>query len=158
MILPDDGYYGLPSKVWEDLCIQAEDMLYEKNIGQHIVGIYPFSFLIENPKKHEEFKGLYILYIDSIENIINPFSKPNDKTHNYKENDLIISFTDLHFWSSRIGREFPDCNIPLENDIIYQDDSIDSIISAAIEYNTTKTEKDKELLAQEVINFYRFML
>jgi hypothetical protein len=37
----NDFYYGLPQEIWDALVLEAEDLLSEEQIGNHIVGLYP---------------------------------------------------------------------------------------------------------------------
>lgn len=128
-----DIYYDISTKRWDDLCIQAEDLLLDKDIGQHIVGLYPYgerTFGLESKPP-----GLLALYIGSIEDVISPFKKQNMYQFSVNDNSSIL-FIELRDWIQKLSLVGPDMThmTACFHDIIQQEDSIDKIISITRDY------------------------
>jgi hypothetical protein len=134
-------YYGLPQYMWDNLLLEAEDLLRNEHIGMHLVGIYPAGariFGIESAPP-----GLLCLYVDTVESLINPFCNLQNKDGIYhvRESNSPILMIDLLRWARYMihpihdlpYREYLSCIIPPLSDIVYQDDSINEIISIAKE-------------------------
>jgi hypothetical protein len=132
-------YFGLPGDQWDNLLLEAEDLLRDNKLGTHLVGIYPAGDRIYGIES--EPPGLLCLYVDSVESLINPSYYDNAKGFHAFSSGLAgspIMFFDLFKWARSLisGDCGPHINsmayaIPFGSDVIHQDSSIDGIIEAA---------------------------
>jgi len=146
-------YYGLPQKTWDNLCCKAEDLLYERKLGQHIVGLYPAGNRIFGDKSSPP--ELMCLYMDSVEPLIDPFSNYHDKDMvkciSFGKNSNSIIFVDFFKWVTWMIElsmySVPVCwrrkklihAIPFGRHIIHEDNSITSIIETIAEVSIKGT-------------------
>ena len=144
-------YYGLPQPVWDNLCSEAEDLLYENKIGQHILGLYPAGDRIFG--KESSSPGLFVLYMDSVDSLIDPF-------HLYKNKASVqrflvgnsmspIYFVDAFMWvhynyfmateaEASIWCHFRynfTHMIPFGKHMIYEDPSFSAIVGSTAEFS-----------------------
>ena len=130
-------YYGLSQADWDNLIIQAEDLLRDNELGTHLVGIYPTGERIFGVKSSPP--KITCLYVDSVETLLDPLAKDKDKFVHTNKDKSEIHLIDLFEWVKRI--DFPDWwdhVVPMNGDIAYQEDSIEAIIYCAqevLEYN-----------------------
>lgn len=137
-------YYGLPQEIWDDLIAKAEDLLIEEGIGQHLLAVYPAGDRIYG--KESSSQGLFCLYMDTVESILDPRFHNKIKFHKINEGNQNspIYFLEFHSWvkwlcaESRLSDIQGDHDkhylkhlniIPSFGDTIYQDQAIDKIIS-----------------------------
>jgi hypothetical protein len=126
----DEYYYGLPQEVWDSLCIEAESLLYDEKLGNHLVGIYPAGERIYGIDSAPP--GLLCLYVDSVESILDPFYQP--RIHQYSVGNMMspIVMIDLYYWVQRITKSGAEGAIPcFHKGMIHQDSSIDAVLEAA---------------------------
>lgn len=141
-------YYGLPEVLWNNLMVQAEDLLRDEGLGNHIVGIYPAGERIYGIESGVE--GIMCLYVDTVESLINPLFKSTnpDGFKVYKVNTYLspIIMVNLFDWVKWIATYTEDKTpeecwkqhaflhvIPF-GPVFYQDNSIDEILEAARKY------------------------
>jgi len=136
-------YYGLPQSQWDILLTEAENLLRDREIGTHLVGLYPAGNRIYGIES--ESPGIMCLYIDTVESLINPTFKSGNPTgfitlyHSNARKPIL--FVNLFDWITRILRG--NCGgqnrkwihaLPFSSDIIYQDNSIDIILELTRNY------------------------
>lgn len=144
-------YYGLPQSIWDNLCCNAEDLLYEEGLGQHIVGIYPAGNRIFGEESHPP--GLLCLYMDSVDSLIDPFNNyENSKTvHQFSVGNSLspIMFVDIFKWiqwhyrmcATNSNSTYSPLRdgflhmIPFGRHTVYEDPSISPIIDAVAEFS-----------------------
>ena len=134
----NEYYCGLPEILWDQLNLEAEDLFIEEEIGSHILGVYPAGSRIYGIESSSQ--GLFYLYVDTIESLINPNNKKNKRFKKYTvgNQNSPVYFMELYKWAEWLilendpnwKRNFFDL-IPTYHDIVYQDNNIDSIIAAA---------------------------
>ena len=135
-------FYGLPQILWDELCEKAEDLLHEKEIGQHILGLYaigPRMYGLES-----EDLQLLCIYIDSPAKFLNPLGNPGWSCGRRKEfvgeGASCIYYVDIHDWISTIhsGSSFwmqPFFeNFPARGTCLYADKSMINIANLVDEY------------------------
>jgi hypothetical protein len=126
-----DMYLGLPLDTWKDNCDLAQDLLLEKNLGQHILGIYPYGKRIYGYES--EKLELFCIYLDSVEAILDPYTL--NKTYTPIEinpsSTSTIFFQELRTWVSWTGDSVvsEDHIIPCFYDHLYEDESLTEIIT-----------------------------
>ncbi len=132
----NDLYYGLPTELWDQLCFDAEEILGDEHLGNHIVGIYPAGervFGIESAPP-----GILCLYVNSVEALLNPFHYNESKTFHVGNSFSPIYMVELHQWIKDILISYhgPFTNLLpcFSKDLIHQDDSLIDIIEAAKKY------------------------
>jgi hypothetical protein len=143
----NEYYYGLPQEIWDSLVMEAEDLLSDEQLGNHIVGLYPAGSRIYGLESSSP--GLLCLYVDAAESILDPLPLIHDTVSNWKygwecksyrigENLNEIYFIELHDWIKNFIKLYLDLEdvtdrnlfalIPICSDVIYQSESIDKII------------------------------
>jgi len=126
----NEYYYGLPQRIWDDLCFEAEDLLYNEKLGNHLVGLYPAGTRIYGIDSSPP--GLLGLYVDSIESILDPFYEAKIYEYNVGHAMSPIVMIELQHWIRMIHKIGPNALIPcFHKDVIHQDESISSLIEAA---------------------------
>ena len=94
-------YLGVPNKLWDSLAAQAEDILCEEKIGQHLLGIYPAG-----PRIYGDIScspGILCIYIDEPLALLDPtqssitpiIKKTTQDGHN-------IQYTELYSWIKKV--------------------------------------------------------
>ena len=144
-------YYGLPQPVWDNLCSEAEDLLYENKIGQHILGLYPAGDRIFGEESSSP--GLLVLYMDSVDSLIDPFNLPQNKLHKqsfYVGNGMsTITYVDAFMWVHwhylMANDRHASMWCPLRNDfshmipfgkhMIYEDPSFSAIVNSVADFS-----------------------
>jgi hypothetical protein len=138
-------YYGIPQELWDDLLIKADDLLIEEEIGTHILGIYPAGN--RNYGIESESQSLLCIYLDIIDNLINPFHKQSPPIKSYRINNQgsCINYIELYNWTKLFIEESNNLFllnqfnlIPTFYDCLYQDNVLDNIISVAQEILLSK--------------------
>lgn len=137
-------YYGLPNEIWDALYLEAEDLLQEEELGQHLVGVYPAGGRIYGIESYPP--GLMCLYMDVVESLIDPTSSYHKesgfKVFKVMNGNSPLYMVDLFKWVRWITtdqtndwrmEEFLHI-IPFGGQIIYEDDSISSIIGSVREF------------------------
>jgi len=102
MNLESKFYYGLPISIWDSLLFKAEDLLRDENLGSHLVGIFPAGgriFGIES-----ESPGIFCLYIDSVESLIDPFlyKQAAPEIYHIGNNNNLIIMMDIWAWAKML--------------------------------------------------------
>lgn len=136
-------YYGLPEHLWENLYLQAEDLLRDRKLGAYIVGMYPAGERIYGVESGAE--GIMCLYIDTVESLINPLVTPKscDIFHINGYGSPVIMFN-LFEWVKWLVQGSADWKtnsmlhaIPF-GELVEEDSSIADIINAAQELMTLR--------------------
>ncbi len=135
-------YYGLPESQWDPLLVAAEDLLRDEELGTHLVGMYPAGNRIYGLES--ESPGLFCLYIDSVEALINPNSPKREefRTFTIGHSGSSILMMNLFDWAkwilnrpNSISCSIPSLYfayaLPFGQDVIYQDDAICDILDIA---------------------------
>jgi hypothetical protein len=125
-------YLDIPSEEWDALQDKAEDLLIEEEIGQHILGIYPTGNAIFGIPGAAP--SIICLYLDSAEGYLDPFISTDNIQITVNNNLSTITFINIKNFIGKLKN--PD-NISLSvcfGDILYQDDSIDNLMSLCQEY------------------------
>jgi len=135
-------YYGQPQAIWDMLCAEAEDLLQEEQLGTHLVAAYPAGNRIYGLESCPP--GIFCLYVDSVEAIIDPFSNYH-KTSGFRifstgDNSYPIIMADLYKWAQWLPSRVEDWMtkaflhaIPFGRHSIHQDESIQEILEAGFE-------------------------
>lgn len=166
--LSNKFYCGVPEELWDNLISEAEDLFTEKEIGSHIVGIYPAGPRIYGIESSSQ--GILCLYIDSVESALNPFLRTKSKPRIYNIGLQLspVYFLDLYYYIDSIITDNLSFNslrlklfdiVPAYSDIFHQDQSIDSLINILHEYISEKNYKvilslDKEAERQHEYALY----
>jgi hypothetical protein len=125
-----DMYLGLPLDTWKENCDIAQDLLLEENLGQHILGIYPYGKRIYGYKS--EKPELFCIYLDSVEAILDPYNSDKRGIHiTANPSNSIIIFQELRSWVSETAASTVSGNhiIPCFYDHLYEDESLTEIIT-----------------------------
>jgi hypothetical protein len=131
-------YYGIPQTQWDELLFQAEDLLRDERLGQHLVGAYPAGdriYGIDRPP------GIMCLYVDSVESLLNPTLATTKSAGPYETNTGPIWMVNLFSWIKWITTA-TSCTAWTANllhlipsgDLLHEDESISDIISLANQY------------------------
>lgn len=131
-------YYGLPNEIWDNLYFEAEDLLQEESLGQYIVGVYPAGNRIYGIESYPP--GLMCLYVDSVGSLIDPTScyhkELGFKVYHVMNSRSPLYMVDFFKWIKWLTtdqtndwriEEFLHI-IPFGEHILYEDDSISSIL------------------------------
>lgn len=146
--LSTEYYCGLPQELWNSIASEAEDLLVEEGIGNHLLGVYPAGNRIYGIESSSQ--GLICLYMDTVESILDPTYDPNKFKLLHLGNQLSpVWFVELHSWIRWILKLYENCCsqtwqdekvkhwlhlIPCFGDALYQDTSIDKLISIIADY------------------------
>ena len=132
-------YYGQPQVLWDMLCAEAEDLLQEEQLGTHLVAVYPAGNRIYGLESCPP--GLFCLYVDSVEALINPLSdyhkQSGFKVFSVGNNYSPIIMADIFKWTQWIVSRCNDWRaraflhaIPFGQHVIHEDESISNILEA----------------------------
>jgi len=132
-------YYGLPQMLWDNLCIEAEDLLREEQLGTHLVAVYPAGNRIYGLESCPP--GIFCLYVDSVEALIDPLSNYHKqdgfKVFSVGDNCCPVIMVDLFKWTQWITSRKIDWRsraflhaIPFGQHVIHEDSSIADIMDA----------------------------
>jgi len=132
-------YYGLPQMLWDNLCIEAEDLLREEELGTHLVAVYPAGNRIYGLESCPP--GIFCLYVDTVEALINPLSNYHKqsgfKVFSVGNNSCPVIMADLFKWTQWITSREIDWRsraflhaIPFGQHVIHEDPSISDIMDA----------------------------
>ena len=138
-------FYGLPNSIWDDLCAKAEDLLHEKGIGQHVLGLYSMG-----PRMYGlEYAAPEILcvYLDTPEKFLNPLLRGTVQDRQpyftVTPGGNTIHFMDIYEWIQKIYLEsfnrkdrFFDV-VPVGAPAFYVDDNMLGITSLINDYFTS---------------------
>ena len=118
LILNTEYYCGLPYELWEAIASEAEDLLVEENLGNHLLGVYPAGDRIYGIESSSQ--GLLCLYIDTIESILDPRLTQDFKLHKYTigNQNSPVYFVELHDWIRWICQCKYDINHEFSNKFI----------------------------------------
>jgi hypothetical protein len=146
-------YYGIDENTWNNLCFKAEDLLSEKDLGTHIVGLYP----VKGDRSGQAC--IFCLYIDSVESLLDPTQNISGPTV-IEDNHHIIIMYDLYAWVRHITNRslYPPerrKEVPFE-DVIYENESISDIIHATKKY--VSNEISEEEVGKKVVELYRSLI
>ena len=130
-------YYGLPQMLWDNLCIEAEDLLREEQLGSHLVAIYPAGNRIYGLESYPP--GIFCLYVDSVEALIDPLSnyhrESGFKVYSVGDNSCPVIMVDLFKWVQWIVSREVDWRtraflhaIPFGQHVIHEDPSISDVM------------------------------
>ena len=130
------------------LLLKSEDLLRDNQLGTHLVGIYPIL-----SRDRSEQEGIFCLYIDSVESLLNPFIKSNKDL--FKKDS--IHMMDIFYWVSNLPLMRLDLNntlmSPIENEIIHEEESISPIIEAASRFINYKINEEE--IGNLIADLYR---
>lgn len=155
--LLSEQYLGVPNLIWEECCHQVEEMLYDEDIGQHIVGLYPSAPRIygnENAKT-----SLLCLYVDCSDSILDPLYVPKfDHTVDLFESSE-VQFINLFEWIKTLTNININHLTPCFGDSFYQDESINRIIFTAQEYllNVDFNHNKASALEERTLKIFRYI-
>lgn len=99
--MTDSLYLGKTQREWASLASEAEDIMLDVNIGQHIVGLYPCglrTYGVEAPCE------LLCIYIDEPNSMLDPFRHVSEiftKVETFE--GQVIVFAELYQWVRWIG-------------------------------------------------------
>lgn len=90
-------YLGVPGESWDSLSMQAEDILAEEKIGQHLLGVYPAG-----PRMYGDsscLPGLLCIYIDEPLALLDP-TKPSTRavTERVTQEGSRVWYAELYSW------------------------------------------------------------
>lgn len=157
-------YLNIPIEEWEILQSKAEEALIEEGIGQHILGFYPYGDILLKDKTTSISPDLICLYLDCSIGYLDPFYNKKGKNP-----VLHISNSMSKVYYINIKDFISDLTSPSSlhssvcfGDILYQDDSVDLLLSLVQEYLTKNNSNEelknmKERIKKEYINFIKFL-
>lgn len=132
-------FYGIPQSIWDNLCEEAEEILYNEELGTHLVGVYPAGnriFGIES-----QSPGLMCLYVDHVEPMIDPLSSYHQedgfKCFSIGHSFSPIVMVDLFKWikwlfspqGTQLWRKYSFLDvIPFGKHVIHEEPSISEIM------------------------------
>lgn len=147
-IVSTEHYCGLPQELWDSLAAEAEDLLVEEELGNHILGVYPAGYRIYGIESSSQ--GLLCLYMDTVESLLDPIYNANKFKRMHIGNQLSpVWFIELHSWVKWILFLYGDvtsnkwqCDrvkdylhlLPAFGDIVYQDTAIDKLMALIQDY------------------------
>lgn len=158
-------YCGKPQGYWDRLLFQAEDLLRDKELGIHLVGVYPVipgDWPGGGPKE----PGIVCLYLDSVEPLINPYNTGFNKYYCYShystDSEGFVNLINLFKWAETIIHSVEERHGHnssfLFSDIIQEDESVADIIFFARELIKTNSKEAQIQLGQAIASLYRMLV
>lgn len=136
------NYLGISNKEWVFIAEEAESILIDKEIGQHIIGIYPsgnriFGDINAAPE-------IICVYLDTPHRLLDPFASNVIEGYHVTQNGHKILFCELFSWVKFLGIVTTNSNndmirnfvhlIPIMLEAQYEDDQLSIIASSAGDY------------------------
>jgi len=135
-------FHGIPQLYWDLLCQEAEDLFYDEEIGEIILGIYPVGDRVFGLETGNE--ELMVLYTDSPNKLLGPLCHFQSKDHVvYKVGDLnkTVVFVNIFNFVSRLiqgketRREIFGLLYKMPSlSVLYEEESVSDIMHALNEY------------------------
>jgi hypothetical protein len=152
------SYYGLPQIIWSDLCNRLEEIFYDEEIGQMILGVYPSGPRIFGLE--QEDPSLYCLYLEPTEDIFNPLKPKAPRRRYFGHDNSYVDFINLWQWVESFNKPLEDIwqLIPCFQNSFFEETEISTIIGEAynllinIDIRWSKRE-DRNLEARAIYLF-----
>lgn len=154
------NYLGISNEEWIFMAEEAESILIEKEIGQHIIGLYPsggriFGDINATPE-------IICVYLDTPYRFLDPFASNVIEGYHTTQNGHKILFCELFSWIKFLGtvtvathndmvRNFVHL-IPIMLEAQYEDDQLSVIASAAGDYLEKSGWDTPQVLTSKEIN------
>ena len=152
-------YLGTSNEEWTFMAEEAESLLIDREIGQHVIGLYPSGDRIFGDM--DAVPEVMCMYMDTPHKLLDPFADHDIEGYHVTQNGHKILFCDLFAWVKMLGRMSTATHdtmarkfihlIPTMLSAQYEDEQLSIITATAGDYLQECGWDNPQLLASKAI-------